>query len=77
MLSVFEPEAHLTKIVVQKLGARTGAKRGRSSVVSKWLYKSNGKRITILSINANSPTFGHDLGIVFRRNVASRPLQPI
>jgi hypothetical protein len=38
--------------------------------VAKWLYKSNGERIRILSIDANSPTFGDDLKIVFRRNVA-------
>lgn len=43
---------------------------GKSSVVEKTLHRADGKRVRILSIDANSPTFGSDLGIVFRRNVA-------
>jgi hypothetical protein len=38
--------------------------------MSKSLYKPNGERIRIISIDANSPTFADDLEIVFRRNVA-------
>jgi hypothetical protein len=70
MLSVSDAGAQLTRVVFQKIDTKNRAKRARSSVVSKWLYKPNGKRVRILSIDANSPTFGDDLGIVFRRNVA-------
>ena len=42
----------------------------KSSVVKKTLHRADGKRVQILSIDANSPTFGSDLGLVFRKNVA-------
>ncbi|MEO6780403.1 MAG: hypothetical protein ABI407_04955, partial [Bradyrhizobium sp.] len=51
------------------LDGRLG-RRGRSSVVSKSVHKPNGERVRILSIDANSPTFGNDLSTVFERNVA-------
>jgi hypothetical protein len=60
----------MTRVIVQKLGAKNGSKRARSSVVSKSIHKPNGDRIRILSIDANSPTFGNDLSIIFERNVA-------
>jgi hypothetical protein len=60
----------MTRVIVQKLGAKNGSKRVRSSVVSKSIHKPNGDRIRILSVDANSPTFGNDLSIIFERNVA-------
>jgi putative protein kinase ArgK-like GTPase of G3E family len=42
----------------------------KSSVVKKTLHRADGKRVKILSLDANSPTFGSDLGMVFRMNVA-------
>lgn len=42
----------------------------KSSLVKKTLHRADGKRVQILSIDANSPTFGSDLGVVFRKNVA-------
>jgi hypothetical protein len=42
----------------------------KSSVVKKTLHRADGKRVQILSLDANSPTFGSDLEIVFRMNVA-------
>lgn len=42
----------------------------KSSLVEKTLHRADGKRVRILSIDANSPTFGSDLEAVFRRNVA-------
>jgi hypothetical protein len=60
----------MTRVIVRKLGAKNGSKRARSSVVSKSIHKPNGDRIRILSVDANSPTFGNDLSIIFERNVA-------
>jgi hypothetical protein len=59
----------MTRILVRKLNGRP-SRRGRSSVVSKSVHKPNGERVRILSIDANSPTFGNDLSAVFERNVA-------
>jgi hypothetical protein len=42
----------------------------KSSIVEKTLHRADGKRVRILSVDANSPTFGTDLGLVFRKNVA-------
>jgi hypothetical protein len=42
----------------------------KSSLVEKTLHRADGKRVRILSIDANSPTFGSDLETVFRLNVA-------
>lgn len=54
------------------LKSTSSAKRSavKSSVMEKTLHRADGKRVRILSLDANSPTFGSDLGIVFRRNVA-------
>jgi hypothetical protein len=60
----------MTRIIVRKLNGKAGARHGRSSVVSKSVHKPSGERIRILSVDANSPTFGNDLSIVFERNVA-------
>jgi hypothetical protein len=62
-------EAQMTRIIVRKLG-KNGARHARSSVVSKSIHKPNGERTKILSVDANSPTFGNDLSIIFERNVA-------
>jgi hypothetical protein len=63
-------EAWMTRIIVRKLNGKTGARHTRSSVVSKTVHKPSGERIKILSVDANSPTFGNDLSIIFERNVA-------
>lgn len=59
----------MTRILVRKLNGKP-SKRGRNSVVSKSVHKPSGERVRILSIDANSPTFGNDLSAVFERNVA-------
>jgi hypothetical protein len=59
----------MTRIIVKKL-SKGGSRHTRSSVVSKSIHKPNGERTKILSVDANSPTFGSDLGIIFERNVA-------
>ena len=61
-------EAQMTRIVVKKLSGK--GRRVRSSVVSKSVHKPSGERTRILSVDANSPTFGNDLSIIFERNVA-------
>jgi hypothetical protein len=63
-------EAEMTRIIVRKLNGKAGAAHARSSVVSKSVHKPSGERVRILSIDANSPTFGKDLSIIFERNVA-------
>ena len=59
----------MTRVVIKKLSAKNGV-NGRSSVVSKSIHKPNGQRVRILSVDANSPTFGTDLSVIFERNVA-------
>jgi hypothetical protein len=58
----------MTRIIVRKLNGKE--RHGRSSVVSKSVHKPSGERTKILSVDANSPTFGNDLSIIFERNVA-------
>jgi hypothetical protein len=60
----------MTRVVVRKLNGKSGARPARSSVVSKHVHRPTGERIRILSVDANSPTFGNDLSIIFERNVA-------
>jgi hypothetical protein len=59
----------MTRILVRKLNGKA-RRHGRSSVISKSVHKPGGRRVRILSIDANSPTFGNDLSAVFERNVA-------
>jgi hypothetical protein len=59
----------MVRIIVRKL-SKERSRHIRGSVVSKSLYKPNGERSKILSIDANSPTFANDLTIIFERNVA-------
>jgi hypothetical protein len=63
-------EAQMTRIIVRKLNGKVGARHARTSVVSKSVHKPSGERARILSVDANSPTFGSDLSIIFERNVA-------
>jgi hypothetical protein len=58
----------MTRIIVRKLNGK--GRHGRSSVASKSVHKPGGERTKILSVDANSPTFGNDLSIIFERNVA-------
>jgi hypothetical protein len=60
----------MPRIIVKKLGGKVGARQAQSSVVSKSVHKPSGERVKILSVDANSPTFGNDLRIIFERNVA-------
>ena len=60
----------MTRIIVRKLNGKGGTPHAQSSVVSKSVHKPSGERTRILSVDANSPTFGSDLSIIFERNVA-------
>jgi hypothetical protein len=60
----------MTRIIVRKLNGKVGTRHARSSIASKSVHKPSGERVKILSIDANSPTFGSDLSIIFERNVA-------
>jgi hypothetical protein len=49
---------------------REASRKDKTSVREKWLHRSDGKRVRVLSLDANSPTFDDDLTYVFQRNVA-------
>lgn len=59
----------MTKIVIAKLNKPRNAKAA-GSLREKRLRDSDGKVVRVLSIDANSKTFGSDLEELFRRNVA-------
>jgi len=56
----------MTKVVFAPLKVK-----GRASVKTKRVRDANGKLTTVLSIDANSPTFESDLTYVFKKNVAA------
>lgn len=56
----------MTKVVFTPLKTK-----GRVSVKTKRVRDANGKLTTVLSIDANSPTFESDLTYVFKKNVAA------
>jgi hypothetical protein len=60
----------MTQIIVKKIAGKKSKKSGSTSVALKRVYNPNGQLVRILSVDANSPTFGDDLGAVFTRNVA-------
>lgn len=60
----------MPKIMLKSTNPAKRSRALKSSVVEKTLHRADGKRVRILSIDANSPTFGADLGLVFRKNVA-------
>jgi hypothetical protein len=60
----------MTRVIIKKLKSKAGAGHAKGSVVSKSVHKPSGERTRILSVDANSPTFGNDLSIIFQRNVA-------
>ena len=60
----------MTRVIIKKLKSKAGAGHAGGSVGSKSVHKPSGERTRILSVDANSPTFGNDLSIIFQRNVA-------
>ncbi len=47
------------------------SKPGRNtSVTTKHVTTADGERLTVHTVNADSPTFGEDLSYVFKKNVA-------
>jgi hypothetical protein len=65
----------MAKVIIRKLDAAKmlGAKKSRSSksaVRTQKVRTSNGKFVTVRSLDANSPTFGLDLFETFAKNVA-------
>jgi len=58
----------MTRVIIKQLGGKKGS--GHGSVVLKRVHKPGGKRVKILSVDANSPTFTSDLKEIFARNVA-------
>ena len=59
------------------VAARDGTESGRSKasakagVAAKKVTTRDGKRVTVYTVDADSPTFSADLTAVFRRNVAT------
>jgi putative protein kinase ArgK-like GTPase of G3E family len=60
----------MAEIVLKSKARSKRVQAIKSSLVKKTLHRADGKQVRILSIDANSPTFGSDLGMVFRMNVA-------
>lgn len=60
----------MPKIMLKSTNPAKRSSASKSSVMEKTLHRADGKRVRILSVDANSPTFGADLGLVFRKNVA-------
>lgn len=60
----------MPKVMLKSANPAKRSRALKSSIVEKRLHRADGKRVRILSIDANSPTFGADLGVVFRKNVA-------
>lgn len=60
----------MTRVVVRPLATKKRTKASHGAVVSKSIHVPGGKRLRILSIDANSPSFATDLSVVFERNVA-------
>ncbi len=58
----------MTKVVVAKI-AQKPPNGGSGSVTTRSIMH-NGRRTTIQVLDANSPTLGVDLLLVFKRNVA-------
>ncbi len=53
--------------------ARTRKKtieESRTSVLEEYLFRSDGRRDRVLTLDANSSTFTSDLTLVFKKNVA-------
>ncbi|MDY6924752.1 MAG: hypothetical protein ACK4JY_07815 [Brevundimonas sp.] len=61
----------MTDITIQRIPASSRPGRKPKGVTSKRVTAANGEKVTIRSIEANSPTFGEDLLYVFGRNVAA------
>ena len=60
----------MTRVIVKKLATGKRTKSAAASVTTKLVHKPGGQRVRILSVDANSPTFGTDLSAIFERNVA-------
>jgi hypothetical protein len=59
----------MAKVLFKSLNhAKVPARKG--SVTEKRVRAADGRRIKVLAIDANSPTFGDDLSYVFKKNVA-------
>ena len=59
----------MARVVIRDLSKKF-AKAGRGSVVKKTVVGQDGKRLEVLSIDANSATFSSDLTKVFKSSVA-------
>jgi hypothetical protein len=55
----------MAKVIYKSLKA----KHGTGTVRKKIVISPNGKKKTILTVDANSPSFGEDLRIIFAENV--------
>jgi hypothetical protein len=83
-LDVTSGERHVPRVVADKLqeklaeaarAAKTASKRVRAKSVrgtisEEWLLDSDGRRVRVLALDANSPAFAKDLTLLFEKNVA-------
>jgi hypothetical protein len=59
----------MVRVLFKNLNSTKGAEQ-KGSVTEKRVRGPDGRLVKVLTIDANSPTFGNDLSYVFRKNVA-------
>jgi hypothetical protein len=60
----------MLKVILADLTKEKSRKQNKTSVREKRVYRADGTVARVLSVDANSPTFGDDLTYVFEKNVA-------
>lgn len=60
----------MVKVVYKALKSPKAGRSG-AAVTAKRVVGPEGKRVTMYTVDAESRTFGEDIGYVFKRNVAS------
>jgi hypothetical protein len=62
--------AAMLKVILADLTKAKSRKKNKTSVREKRVHRADGSVARVLSVDANSPTFGDDLTYVFEKNVA-------
>jgi hypothetical protein len=60
----------MANLIIADLKAKTRTAKKRDSVRTKRMRRSDGKIVSVLSLDANSTTFIDDLTTVFEKNVS-------
>ncbi len=65
----------MTNVIVADLKRKSRGAKGNTSVRTKRMRMFDGKVASVLSLDANSPTFIDDLTTVFEKNVSKARLE--